>query len=185
MRILSAPLFSAAAKPTFISKTLEGKTVERPIIENEHAAVLMNIDACRPGHALVVTKTPHEHLKELSPKEHQSVMTLVTQYQALWEKLPENSGKNYHYSIFINDGKSAGQSVPHFHVQIVPIETDNPVPAGALRHAINPNPSGVPKDKDQFMALIRDVYRPFNNNIDAIQDFSAENGIQSSFSVVG
>ncbi len=176
------PFFSGK---TFISKTLAGETAEKPIIENKNAAVLLNIDPCRDGHALIVTKAPHQYLRELSKEELSDVWQLVTDYQRLWENLPENKSNKYQYSMFINDGKQAGQSVPHFHVQIVPVKIENPIPPGALRHAINPNPLGVPKEKSEFLAQIQKIYKPFNNNVDTVHKFAKKTGNRSTFSKVG
>jgi bis(5'-adenosyl)-triphosphatase len=166
---------------TFIEKVLKRESKEKILFENRHAAIMPNIDPSRPGQILIVSKRPVEQLKELSETETGDVFRLVTQYQNFWEGLNKNKGKTYSYSIFINDGKYSGQSVPHFHVQLVPIESAKPLPEGLLRSAIDPNKKGLPKTPAQWDERINTVYKPFHAVASEIQKFSTQEGLKTSF----
>jgi diadenosine tetraphosphate (Ap4A) HIT family hydrolase len=147
-----SPMFGKSG--TFIEKVLQNKSQEKVIFENQHAAIIPNIDPSRPGQVLIVSKRPVDQLKELSKLELDDVMQLTIKYQHFWESLPENKKKTYSYSIFINDGVYSGQSVPHFHVQLIPIESTNPLPEGLLRSAIEPNKKGLPKTPKEWIERI-------------------------------
>jgi|GEM_PF-3600292 len=166
---------------TFIEKVLNKESREKVIFENRHAAIIPNLDLSRPGQVLIVSKRPVELLKELSKAETDDVFQLVVKYQHFWENLNKNKGKFYSYSIFINDGIYAGQSVPHFHVQLVPIESTKPMPQGSLRFAIDPNKKGLPKTSAERDERIHTVYKPFHAISSEIQQFAAREGFKTSF----
>jgi len=167
---------------TFIEKVLNKESREKVIFENRHAAIIPNLDLSRPGQVLVVSKRPVELLKELSKAETEDVFQLVVKYQHFWGNL--NKGKSYSYSIFINDGVYAGQSVPHFHVQLVPIESTKPMPQGSLRFAIDPNKKGLPKTAAERDERIKTIYKPFHAVSSEIQKFATQEGFKTSFSVM-
>jgi diadenosine tetraphosphate (Ap4A) HIT family hydrolase len=123
-------------KTTFLSKVLTGQSVEKPLFQDRHMAVVMNIDPSRPGHALVCSHRPVQYLSELTPDELTSMGLLTQAYQRFWNNHPSNVGKQFEYVVFINDGPHSGQSVPHFHMQIVPVNKKQPISKGMVRHAI-------------------------------------------------
>lgn len=92
---------------------------ERKIVENELAWAFPTNAPIVPGHVLVVPKRCVATFAELSNEERDAIFTLrdvIT--QALGASF-EAEGFNYAW----NEGVMAGQSVPHFHLHILPRKT--------------------------------------------------------------
>ncbi len=175
--VLPRPKFGQG---TFVTDVLNGVINEKTLFETPKAAIIMNIAPCREGHALIVTKRPVQFLKELTPQEQIEVMQLLQLYQRFWDGLPQNRGKTFGYSIFLNDGPIAGQTVPHFHFHIIPIDSTNPLRKGTIRHAINPIFPGFPNPSD-FDTRVSDIYKPVTDNLDYLRQFAKSNGISTPF----
>jgi diadenosine tetraphosphate (Ap4A) HIT family hydrolase len=174
-------------KPTFISKVLKSQSVEKALFEDEHMAVLMNIDPARHGHAMVASKRPVKFWAELNEEEYASLGRLTTLYQQFWSALPINKGKTFNYVLFTNDGPIAGQSVPHYHQQILPIEKSQPIGRGELRHFLalqTQNTKDTPITPEFKNALLDKVYGYLNQQVDLIHQFARSHGVKSTYSKV-
>lgn len=89
---------------------------ERKIAENETAwAFLTNIPVT-PGHALVLPKRVVESAEELTPQELSDIFSLTSLIKNALRKTFKAEGFNFAW----NEGKEYGQSVPHFHLHVVP-----------------------------------------------------------------
>lgn len=85
------------------------------------------------GHLLV---TPHRHVAswlELYPAEQAALTQAVAKAQMLIsERWPAEA-----FNIGFNDGAAAGQTIPHFHLHVIPRrEGDVADPRGGMRHVI-------------------------------------------------
>ncbi|RKF74439.1 Bis-tetraphosphatase [Golovinomyces cichoracearum] len=87
---------------------------------------LVNIKPVLPGHVLVVPHRPVQRLTELS---HDEVTDLFTTVQRVQNMLAKHYFKGDHlqgrpedgsFNIAIQDGKEAGQTVPHVHCHVIP-----------------------------------------------------------------
>lgn len=117
----------------FVNEYLAPGSPLKPIIENEQAAVILNKFPLDEGHALVIPKRPVRRLRELSQAERHAMMDLVVTYQQLWLQRPDHQDQAYDFSVYVNDGPIAGQSVAHAHIHVLPISERNPLPGGTLR----------------------------------------------------
>ncbi len=93
--------------------------IERPDL----AAVFVNPGQARPGHALVIPTRHATTVLDITESEAEALARLVKRVaRALYDAF-DPVGIN----IFQNNGIGAGQSIPHYHVHVVPRYTgDNP-----------------------------------------------------------
>ncbi len=85
-------------------------------------AAIVNLRPIVPGHVLVVPHRVVPHLSQLTDEEHDDLWRSVRIVQrALEENYGDNeSGSGCGFNVAVQDGKVAGQSVPHVHVHILP-----------------------------------------------------------------
>lgn len=69
-----------------------------------------------PGHLLIVPTRPVATFEELAKEEILEIQKMASRLSNVLKKIYEVEGFNYAW----NEGKVAGQSVPHFHLHIVP-----------------------------------------------------------------
>ena len=110
---------SMSAFPSLPSPILFGPHEIAPdqvFLESELSLGIVNIKPILPGHVLIIPKRVCDRFKDLSQEE---VVDLWLTAQEVGHKLEE-----YHEASSLNmaiqDGESAGQSVPHVHVHIIP-----------------------------------------------------------------
>ncbi|MBI4831439.1 MAG: HIT family protein [Candidatus Lindowbacteria bacterium] len=85
------------------------------------------------GHSLVIPKMPVISLYELDPKWQAEIWELTRRVRELLEERHHPDG----FNIGINDGRTAGQTVPHAHVHVIPrYANDVPDPRGGIRWVI-------------------------------------------------
>ncbi|KAJ4387174.1 Dinucleoside triphosphate hydrolase [Gnomoniopsis smithogilvyi] len=111
-----------------------------------HSFALVNLKPLLPGHVLVCPHKPHKRLTDLSLPEVTDLFSTVQRVQALlarhyFPSLTPSSSSSYpasspnppqpqqqqqqqqpagSFSIALQDGPEAGQTVPHVHVHIIP-----------------------------------------------------------------
>ena len=89
---------------------------ERKIIENDLAWAIPTNIPITVGHTLVVTKRHVAKYEDLTKEEKKAVEDIRVKIVDALKKLFQAEGFNFAW----NDGKFAGQSIPHFHLHIVP-----------------------------------------------------------------
>jgi len=105
------------------------------IASNSLAIAFLDRFPVSPGHTLVVTRRIVPTYFDASPEEQAAMMALVAEVKArLAEELnPSPDGWN----VGFNSGLSAGQTVFHVHVHVIPrYQGDMPDPRGGVRHVI-------------------------------------------------
>ncbi len=114
-------------------KIANGELDCEKIYETDRVMSFLDINPRAPGHSLVIPKEHVERLTELDDSLVEEVFIVVKKV----EKILENSIKPNAFTVGINDGKSAGQEIPHLHVNIIPrFEGDQGKPI----HAVVNNP---------------------------------------------
>jgi diadenosine tetraphosphate (Ap4A) HIT family hydrolase len=88
----------------------------RQIVENGLAWAFPTNIPITPGHVLVVPKRCVGRYEELTPEEKDAIEELRLKLVGALKSLYGAEG--FHYAW--NEAKVAGQSVPHFHLHIVP-----------------------------------------------------------------
>jgi diadenosine tetraphosphate (Ap4A) HIT family hydrolase len=109
--------------------------LERLEIIAEAADVIAVLDRypVNKGHTLVL---PREHvvsLFELPPERIAAVWLMVSRVRSILSEKYSPKG----FTIGVNDGEVAGQTVAHAHVHVIPrYDGDVPDPRGGIRHVI-------------------------------------------------
>jgi len=88
----------------------------RLIAENEHAFAIPTNIPITPGHVLVCPKRHARYYEELTEDEMRSIESLRVSLKEALKKAFGAEGFNWAW----NEEQVGGQSVPHFHLHIVP-----------------------------------------------------------------
>lgn len=91
----------------------------RKIIENDLAVAFPTNIPITPGHTLVIPKRCVARYEDLTDDEKEAIEDMRIRITRALKKLFGAEGFNFAW----NDGKMAGQSVPHFHLHIVQRKT--------------------------------------------------------------
>jgi diadenosine tetraphosphate (Ap4A) HIT family hydrolase len=106
---------------------------ERIIDSNDLALVIRDSYPVSPGHTLVIPKRHIGSWFEITMKEQSAMLDLLGRAKAVLEGEFKPDG----YNIGINDGPTAGQTVPHLHMHLIPrYEGDLEDPRGGVRWII-------------------------------------------------
>jgi diadenosine tetraphosphate (Ap4A) HIT family hydrolase len=108
-------------------------TDARIILANEHAIVIRDGFPISPGHTLVIPRRHVASFFQITAEERVCLLELLDDSKKLIdEELSPDS-----YNIGINDGTSAGQTVPHLHIHLIPrYAGDREDPRGGVRWVI-------------------------------------------------
>jgi diadenosine tetraphosphate (Ap4A) HIT family hydrolase len=107
--------------------------VERVIDSNDLALVIRDGYPVSHGHTLVIPKRHIGSWFEITPEEQSDMLDLLGRAKAVLEEEFKPDG----YNIGINDGATAGQTVPHLHMHLIPrYEGDLEDPRGGVRWII-------------------------------------------------
>lgn len=88
----------------------------REIIHNDLALAFPTNIPITPGHTLIVPRRCVRTLETLTKEERLAILDLADTIMLALIKLYEAEG----FNCVWNEGKLAGQSVPHFHFHIIP-----------------------------------------------------------------
>jgi len=89
---------------------------DRTVAENETAWAFLTNIPITPGHTLISPKRVVETVDELNEKELADIFALLTVVKNGLKRVYGAEGFNCAW----NEGKEYGQSVPHFHLHVVP-----------------------------------------------------------------
>lgn len=87
------------------------------VFEDEFLMVVLNIFPYNTGHLMVVPKKHCNSMMDLSDEERNRLFAMVQKVEKLQREVMEPAG----IDVGINIGEEAGESIPHLHVQLVPI----------------------------------------------------------------
>lgn len=106
---------------------------ERVRGENQHAVWIGDGFPIAPGHSLVIPKRHVGSFFDVSEQERAAMLELLDLAKAEVDREFQPDG----YNIGINDGPSAGQTVPHLHMHLIPrFKGDQADPRGGVRWII-------------------------------------------------
>lgn len=97
-------------------KIAAGEIPSEKVVENERAFAFLDINPLVRGHVLVVPKRHYVRLAEMPADDANALMELAQQVLRRVEKGLGAPGA----TVGVNDGRAAGQEVPHVHVHVVP-----------------------------------------------------------------
>ena len=96
----------------FCDKTITGKS----FYKSKKFSALYNIAPILPGHTLIIPNSHHESLMDLSEDELSGIMIFARKITLVLKTVFDSDG----FDWTIQDGSSAGQTVPHLHLHIIP-----------------------------------------------------------------
>ena len=98
------------------AKILRGEIPCIKLFEDAHTLAFMDIMPQAEGHALVIPKEPETTLFELSDEAAAACMATVRRIGNAQKK-----GLGAHGIVLMQlNGEAAGQTVPHFHIHVIP-----------------------------------------------------------------
>ena len=106
-------------------KIIEGSVSCMKIYEDEHTFSFMDIAKDVDGHILVVPKI---HKKNILDCDEETLINLMITVKRISNHLVDNCGYDG-VNILNASDESAGQSVPHFHIHIIPRKTNDNIDA--------------------------------------------------------
>ncbi len=121
-------------KDCIFCQIVRGEIPSQKIYEDESSYVFLDIHPLTEGHTMVIPKQHFQTIQEMPPALAGKVFETVSRITGKIERAIGASAT----TIGINNGRSAGQVVPHLHVHIVPrYENDG----GGNIHSIVQKPS--------------------------------------------
>jgi diadenosine tetraphosphate (Ap4A) HIT family hydrolase len=103
---------------------------QRIIVRRGSIQALRDAFPCAPGHTLV---TPIGHLRSIFDLDAEALEDLFALVSEMRVRLAQELGVDA-FTIGVNDGAAAGQTVPHGHVHIIPRSAgDVDDPRGGVR----------------------------------------------------
>lgn len=105
----------------------------RVLLRNDCAISFRDAYPVTPGHTLVIPVRHAASFFDTTPEERASMFGLLDATKELLQSEFGPAG----YNIGINDGSSAGQTVGHLHIHLIPrYAGDRPDPRGGVRWVI-------------------------------------------------
>jgi len=93
-----------------------GRAPAEIVCQETGALAFLDIHPVAPGHTLVIPRRHADSIAELDEEAAAAVMRLATRMaRALYRALQPDG-----LTLLQNDGRAAGQEVPHFHLHLIP-----------------------------------------------------------------
>ena len=103
------------------------------IIERESCFAIYDKFPVSKGHMLIIPYRHEPDYFQLSQKEKSALWQLVDDVKSFLDKKYQPDG----YNVGFNLGQSAGQTVAHAHIHVIPrYEGDMKRPEGGVRHVV-------------------------------------------------
>ncbi len=121
-----------------------GEIPSRKLFEDEWTMAFMDIAKDVDGHILVI---PKKHVKNILDCDEETLARVMATVKKISNHLTANCGYDGVNLLNASD-ESAGQSVPHFHIHIIPRKTGDGIDGW-------PHFDGAKQDMDEVFARIR------------------------------
>ena len=97
-------------------KIIDGEIPCHKLYEDDDVLAFLDISQVTKGHALVISKKHYENFLTIPQEEMHKVMDVAQRIGQAEVSILGAKGVN----ILTNCGEAAGQTVPHFHVHVIP-----------------------------------------------------------------
>ena len=102
-------------------KIANGEIPSKTLFEDEEFRVILDLGPATKGHALIIPKNHYANLYELPDEAASKVMLLAKKMVShMTDKLNCDG-----FNLVQNNGESAGQTVFHFHMHLIPRYKDD------------------------------------------------------------
>ena len=107
-------------------KIANGEIPSSTIYEDEDFRVFLDLNPATRGHALLVPKEHFDNLFELDDELCKKAMVLAKKLAGQMKEALGCDG----FNLVQNNGETAGQTVFHFHVHVIPREKEDSIKIG-------------------------------------------------------
>ncbi|MBE5851527.1 MAG: HIT family protein [Lachnospiraceae bacterium] len=97
-------------------KIANGDIPSKTLYEDEECRVILDLGPATKGHALILPKNHYANLFELPENEAEYVMVIAKRMAAKMTEKLQCDG----FNLVQNNGETAGQTVFHFHMHLIP-----------------------------------------------------------------
>ena len=127
---------------------IDGEAPARTVYETETVQAFLDAYPLTSGHLLVVPKTHHNRLADMPVDLARDVITAIHVVTPAVEAAVDVEAT----TIAFNNGRAAGQEVPHVHAHVVPrFETDG---GGPIHRIFDSRPDQSPDELDAVQRSI-------------------------------
>lgn len=112
---------AGSAPDSIFTKIIQGEIPCHRVFENDQLLAFLDVNPLSEGHTLVIPKRPVERLEDLPPEE---AAEIARHLGAIARRVLAATGAT-DYNLLQNNGKLAGQVVPHVHFHIIPRHADD------------------------------------------------------------
>lgn len=135
-------------------KIASGEIATLKVYENELFLAFLDINPCSKGHTVIIPKKHYQRLEEVPMEEAKEMFSFIYKLVKVVPGIVGTTDCN----IGVNNGKFAGQEVPHLHFHIIPrVEGDKGIPIqGLVRVEVN---------KEELPALAEKIITAMQNPI--------------------
>lgn len=102
-------------------KIANGEIPSKTLHEDENFRVILDLSPATKGHALILPKEHYDNLYELPEDTAAGVMKLAKKMAAVMTEKLQADG----FNLVQNNGETAGQTVMHFHMHLIPRYTED------------------------------------------------------------
>lgn len=111
---------------TIFTKIINREIPSKIIYEDDQVIAFLDISQATPGHSLVVTKKEYRNIFELPEEVASHIFKVVVKIAKAINFSLKPKGLN----ILNNNEETAGQTVFHYHIHLIPRYDDNDVSFG-------------------------------------------------------
>ena len=97
-------------------KIANGEIPAKTIYEDDEFRAILDLGPATKGHALILPKNHYANLFELPEEDAKKVIVIAKNLAAKMKKNLKCDG----FNLMQNNGESAGQTVFHFHMHLIP-----------------------------------------------------------------
>ena len=108
---------------------------EKFIAENEHTFAIFDIHPVTKGHTLIIPKVHYQSYFDLAPEYQKGLWNLLNDVKKILQEKFSPDG----YNVGINISRTAGQSVMHAHIHIIPRYAKSPRPGYGIEDVVRRN----------------------------------------------
>lgn len=134
--------------------------IEKSFYSSERFSALYNIAPILPGHSLIIPNKHYESLFELSDDELGEMMIFARKITTVLKTVFNSDG----FDWTIQDGVSAGQTVSHLHLHIIPRKPLD-MPESNEWYTKIPQSEAQLLDSEQRLRLSDDEYNALTNKL--------------------
>ncbi|KXT07832.1 hypothetical protein AC579_9688 [Pseudocercospora musae] len=119
----------------------------------KHSFAIVNLKPLLPGHILISPIRVLPNLSDLSKDEISDLFITVTRLQKTLKRLYKADA----FNVAVQDGKAAGQSVPHVHVHVIPRTEGDPAGDDKIHEWLEGEEGNIGKHQNFAEEAVRKV----------------------------